>query len=151
MGRRRRILASTDYRDALYGEGDVEIGAWVRRRRRQRVLMSLGGILLVAIAVAVYALLDGGIGHGFMRRYDVVVRCPLCKSDAELRIEFTQTFPLVCPNCGEQRARLLSECRVCGKRFLPPFVSHDQTCPDCGSRNVGSAAVERESEPPGGP
>lgn len=151
MGRRRRILASTDYRDAIYGDGDVEVGAWVRRRRRKRLLMSLGGFLLVAVAIAVYALLDGGIGHGSARRYDVVVRCTVCKRDAELRVDFRQTFPLVCPACGEQKARPLSQCRDCGIRFLPRNVSHDQACPDCGGRNVGSAAVEPQSEPAGNP
>ena len=141
MGKRSFFDDSTDLRRALDRVGDVEIGAWVRRRRRKRVLVSLAGLLLVALAVVVYVSLR--IDRGVRRQdgYAADFRCITCEEEFSSRLDFGQQTPLVCPKCGERSAKQVWICRDCGDRFIPVGPLESVRCPQCGSYRVGSAAA----------
>lgn len=141
MRKRSFFADSTDIRTALDRVGDVEIGAWVRRRRRKRLLVSLAGLLLVALAVVVYAALriDGGVRR--QDGYAADFRCITCGEEFSGRLDFNQQTPLECPKCGERSAKQVWLCRSCGHRFLLSGPLESVTCPQCGSYGVGSAAA----------
>ena len=141
MRKRFFFADSTDIRTALDRVGDVEIGAWVGRRRRKRLLVSLAGLLLVALAVVVYAALR--IDRGVRRQdgYAADFRCITCGEEFSGRLDFNQQTPLECPKCGERSAKQVWICRDDGHRFLPIGSRESVTCPQCGSYRVGSAAA----------
>lgn len=141
MRKRSFFADSTDLRTALDRGGDVEIGAWVGRRRRKRLLVSLAGLLLVALAMVVYLTLRIDLGVPRQDGYAAEFQCITCGEEFSRRLEFSQQTPLVCPKCGERSAKQVWICRDDGHRFIPIGSLESVTCPQCGSYRVGSAAA----------
>ena len=150
MSQRRFLDDVSDLRMVLDRTGDVEIGAWVRRRRRKRLLVAGSGLLLIAMAGLVYVTLrmDRGVGRrdGFPAEFKCITLT--CGEEFSGRIDFDQKTPLNCPKCGERSAKLVWKCER-GHRFVPEGALHPESVscpePECGSRRVGSAAATSQS------
>ena len=148
MPQRRFLGDVSDLRTVLDRTGDVEIGAWVPRRRRRRLAVAGSGLLLIGMAVLVYVTLrtDRGIGpkDGFPAEFKCITLT--CGEEFSRRIGFGQETPLNCPKCGERSAKPVWKC-VAGHRFVPEGALHPESisCPECGSRRVGSAAATSQS------
>ena len=145
--RQRHFLGdASDLRTVLDRRGDVEIGAWVRRRRRKRLLVAGSGLLLIGMAVVVYATLRADRGFGPKDGFPADFKCTTCEKEFSRRIGFDQTTPLSCPRCGERSAKQVWMCGA-GHRFIPEGALDLESisCPECGSRSVGSAAATTQS------
>lgn len=143
MIRRRRTLDLTDYRSVLATTGDLEVGAYARRQQRRRILIALGGLGLIAAAYWLFAqlsVIDPGIGQD---RYEVKVRCVSCSYAGRVEVPLDQTFPTICPECGQRALRRVWECRECRTEFLPKPGAPRVRCPSCGSEKVGSALPKK--------
>lgn len=142
MGQRRFLGDVSDLRTVLDRTGDVEIGAWVRLRRRKRLMVAGSGLLLIGMAVVVYTTLRTDRGFGSTARFPADFKCITCGEEFSRRIGFDQTTPLSCPKCGERSAKQVWRCER-GHRFIPEGALHldSISCPECGSRRVGSAAA----------
>lgn len=130
--------------DGTYAE--VEIGAWVRRRRRKRIAIAASGLLLMGLAGCLYWLLSHGVLEPVATRAEADMRCIA----DECAYEFTAQFetaagpPTMCPRCGQKSLREVWACRKCGARFvLGPTT--ELACPKCRSRDVGSGAAARKA------
>jgi len=143
--KRRKSTGIEPYRRGLDATGDIQVGAYARRQRRRRILLSLLGLALIGGAVGLYA----GLRHWVLqpaaetrgRPYAVKVRCISCGYSATLDVSSGQTFPLECPVCGERGCKQLWKCRACGHEFLPAESGNEKRCPRCGNSAVGSAVV----------
>ncbi len=119
-----------------------EFGAAARRRRRQRVLVSVVGTLLLLAAGGVTWFWQVEIPQREAHNYAVRVRCRTCGDERTVRVPTHQRFPIECPKCHERAAWPLWKCRNCGEVFLPKRTTDAAVhCPNCGSSQVGSAAV----------
>ena len=146
--RQRRFLGDvSDLRTVLDRTGDVEIGAWVRLRRRKRLMVAGSGLLLIGMAVVVYTTLRADRGFGSTDRFPADFKCITCGEEFSRSIAFDQTSPLSCPKCGERSAKQVWMCSEDGHRFIPEGALHLESisCPKCGSRRVGSAAATTQS------
>jgi len=89
-------------------------------------------VVAVAVVIVVAALLvvpqflsrPAALGS---RMEEGVFICEACgyqwKGAYELE---ARDFYVVCPKCGERRARLAVECPHCHRNFLPPLPEHDK-------------------------
>ena len=144
MARERRVVQHTDFRAVLAARADVSLGAYGRRQRRRQILVALGGLGLIGVAIALYALLSPDSGSSRAAEYAVRVRCIVedCDYEAEVRVSTRQSFPLTCPQCGQRSCRVLSKClnETCGEVFFADPSKTYPRCPKCKSAGVGSAA-----------
>jgi len=140
MGRRHRSIELDAYRRGLDGAGEVRIGAYARRVRRRRALLGLLGLVLMCGAVGLYWVLRPEVEPAALT-YPVKVRCTSCGRQGTLDVPSGQTFPLICPQCGEKTYKPVWKCRACGDEFVPRTEGGSVRCPACGSLEVGSAAV----------
>lgn len=142
--RKYRFLPTTDYRAALEQTGDVQVGARARRILWRRFAVSLVGLAMIAVAVAVSSTLLGS-SKPADATHAIDVRCETCGNEFTLTASPDLVFPVACPKCKERAAKELWACRQCGNRFIPPDIQNDPSCPKCKSRNIGSAAAARRA------
>lgn len=94
---------------------------------------------MIAAAIATYLVLNPKrqpSNHGLQ---PVRLSCASCEHRADERVSFEQTFPTVCPQCGEKALRPMWKCRACQAEFTPTSDAEPRRCPKCGSNSVGSA------------
>ena len=120
---------------------EVSVGAYARRQFRRRLLVGVLGAALIVGALTLYNFLKppGRTDQG--DRYPVRVRCVSCGHTAIVRVQYDQTFPMRCPECGELACQVMWQCRQCGHQFVPEQTGTILRCPECGSERVGSAAT----------
>lgn len=139
MGRRRPVDL-TDYSSIARTRGDIVVGAYARHQRRRRILIASGGVILMAAAVWLFFALrpeDAKVDSG---RFVALVKCARCGEVQSARIKTGETaYPLKCRECGQRACQKLWECRNCQTRFVPKGTDDQPQCPNCESRNVGTA------------
>ncbi|MBK9119345.1 MAG: hypothetical protein IPM18_07035 [Phycisphaerales bacterium] len=143
MWRRKRALTLAEYRAALEREGEIAIGAYARAQRRQRILMGLFGLLLLAGAVFILVMLWPRSDAGTRDLVPVVVDCAAegCDFRGVVQVRADGEFPVPCPACGQRSGYKMWHCREggCGAIFVPKAGNGEIRCPRCGSRRVGTA------------
>lgn len=131
----------TGYSRSMDDDESVSIGAYARRRRLRRTLLALMGVALIVGAWLLYRALLPRDENAGGSQYPVRVRCGACGFTAVMAVPASQTFAMVCPQCGERACRPLWKCRECGTEFLPERGVEPVHCPSCRSVQVGSAAA----------
>jgi DNA-directed RNA polymerase subunit RPC12/RpoP len=142
---RRRPVDLTDYSSIARTRGDIVVGAFARQQRRRRILIAAGGVILTVAAIWLYFALQPEDARVDTNRFDVLVKCARCGEIQTARVKAGEAvYPLECQHCGERACLKLWECRMCGTRFLPKTGERQPKCPECGSRNVGTARPRPE-------
>lgn len=144
MAKFGKPLNLTDYRAVLTSTGELEIGAYARRKRRRRMLVAWAGVALILVGAGVAWMLWQPESAPATDGYPVVVRCVTCAWEGTIRTSARHAFPLTCPRCKERSAREVWRCRnpACGARFVPDDPTRTPSCPICKGTRVGSAAAE---------
>jgi DNA-directed RNA polymerase subunit RPC12/RpoP len=146
---RRRTTGLTDYRSVMYSTGDISVGAYARVQRRRRILIGIGGLVLIGAAVSLHALLRPAASEISSTKRPVLMRCVTCGYEGVINVETAASDqPLKCPKCGTLAGRKVWECRDCGAQFLAIGRPEELRCERCGSRRVGTA--EGPAAGPGG-
>lgn len=149
MLRRRTPRSLTDTRAVLDSRGEIAVGAYARQQRRRRALVGLLGVGLIGGAVWLYLALAPEDGPAPARSHPVAVQCVTrdCGYRAVVMVpRGEESFPRVCPRCGQHSCYRLWECRDCGRQFLLSASSGALVCPGCGSERVGGAEELRVAE-----
>ncbi len=155
----RRADRLTDYRSVLARRGDIELGAYARRRWWRNVFAALFGVGLILGAAWLYRALrplEEGVVQG--REYPEKVRCSECKYEAIVQVQARSKFPLACPKCKVRSCRKVWRCQECGTEFVAKPQDYDRElsakpgeatirCPSCGSLAVGGAVDTPATQP----
>ena len=148
---RQRELA--DYRAVLRRRGDFAIGAYARAQQRRRILVALGGLVLIVAAGSLYYLLRPRNPRGEAPTVSVFARCVTedCGWEGVQRVTPAEArTPLKCPKCGHRSCRQVWQCQNCGNSFVPAPVRPGQSgvaCPLCKSKLVGTMEAPPAAEP----
>jgi len=78
-----------------------------------------------------------------LRTSKLRVLCSICNRDAVVTVEAGERFPVRCPHCSQIAARPLWQCYKCGHLWVPSGAAA-WSCPECGSPNVGGAAIDAQ-------
>lgn len=145
MPRSGRSRSLTDTKWALHSRGEIAVGAFAAQQRRRRIMLGVFGLLLIGGALTLYFAIapDNGTSQN---RLPLLVECLKCGERSVVQVRPDTPFPLPCPACGERACQKLWECRACGERFIRRNADAGLQCPNCGSRNVGTARPETETE-----
>jgi DNA-directed RNA polymerase subunit RPC12/RpoP len=141
---RKRPHRLTDDRNALGGEGEQWVGARARRRWWGRAALAATGVLLAVGAASVYLFLrPASDGPGFGANPKVKVKCAnaSCGHTATIGEKPGQTYPLICPKCGQHTLSQVWRCTKCRREFVPVPTGMPIACPNCGSTSVGAASA----------
>jgi predicted RNA-binding Zn-ribbon protein involved in translation (DUF1610 family) len=141
---RNRPHKLTDVRGALNSDGEVWVGTMATRRWWGRTALAGTGLLLAVAAVWVYVLLrPANEADGYSATPRVKVRCTNqdCRHADDVRVKSGQTFPLICPKCGQHTWSEVWRCTKCKREFVPMPTGTSIQCPKCGSTSVGAASV----------
>ena len=152
MSRRRLEIGFADYQSALAREGEIEIGARARARRRRALIVAAFGVVLIGAAWWLYcAMRPTAVDIPDGDYFRVKVECIHCGYRGVLNAKPGERFPLTCPECKNRSCQRLWRCLDCGHEFIPsrPPRTPRETmtsretirCPMCGSARVGSAAA----------
>ncbi len=137
--KKKRSVASTDYRSMLDSDGDIVVGAFARQQRRRRILVAVVGLGLIGVGVWLYLALQRTESVDVTERYVVAVECAKCGYRGIMEVKMGQeAFPRACPKCRERACYGLWECRNCGHQFAYRAAG-EVRCAACGSRLVGAA------------
>jgi hypothetical protein len=118
---------------------EIAIGAFARRQRWRRAGLAALGVLLIALAVAVYtALAPTGSDTG--QAYRAKAQCTICRHTATVSLGRNEWFPIRCSKCGQRTMLQLWTCRSCSAMFPAQTGPDVVRCPVCRSTSVGSAA-----------
>lgn len=137
MARSKHLSRSAGIHDALQREGDVHIGARAVAYRQRRIWIGIGGLLMMALAGAIYLFVSQPAAPAAELRKTITVRCLACEAEQVLPADPRQAFPVKCSACGKHAAWPLWQCREDGTVFLPEDPAQTVRCPACGSTRVG--------------
>jgi hypothetical protein len=130
----------------------------------------LGGVALVAIAIAVVVFAKTSTKAGPSKTVQVNGICLSCQKEAQINVPTAVRPPYTCPACNKSALYAWFYCQQCGKRFIPTLerreangplrIAIECRCPACGSTEVtpwdptdpeqpdkGTATLPKWSEP----
>ena len=128
--------------------GDLAIGASARRLRNRRIAVGGLGAVLILVALWLYLALSPRDANSLESSYPVRVHCENCGAGGERRLDGSEPFPLLCPECRQRTLRAMWKCRKCGREFDPPMAEVYLVCPSCQSMAVGSPFVAENGNRP---